>query len=441
MDLSAPHGHSVNDGIAKELCSLHYSSVDEAAAKVAELGTGTLLAKMDIRHAYRNIPVAPEDKPLLGLQWENQFYVDQVLPFGLRSAPMIFSAIADALLWIMQRKGVSWAIHYIDDFLTIGAPHSQECLQNMVTMQTVCEEAGVPIEQAKSVGPSTSIVFLGILIDSVRGELRLPQEKLAQLQAAISNWKGRKAGRKRELLSLIGSLSHACRVVRAGRVFLRRLIDLSMKASQLDHFIRLNAEARADLEWWYQFLRPWNGVSLLSSLTVQPPAASIYSDASGSWGCGAFCNTDWFQLKWDDRSDLYHISVKELIPVVIAITIWGWHFKGKAIRILSDNTAAVAAVNNQTSPVKELAHLLRCLAFVAARYQLRLLASHIPGCHNQIADALSRNNLTTFRALFPQAKAEPSPVPDELIRLLIPHLPDWNSQHWTVPWNTIFQLD
>ena len=51
-------------------------------------------------------------------------YIDQVLPFGLCSVPMIFSALADALLWIMLRKGVSWAIHYTDDFLTMGSPSS-----------------------------------------------------------------------------------------------------------------------------------------------------------------------------------------------------------------------------------------------------------------------------------------------------------------------------
>ena len=97
MDLSSPHGHSVNDGIAKDMCSLHYTSIDDAASKILTLGKGAMLAKMDIRQAYRNIPVAPEDKHLLGLQWNDQIYIDQVLPFGLRSAPMIFSAIADAL--------------------------------------------------------------------------------------------------------------------------------------------------------------------------------------------------------------------------------------------------------------------------------------------------------------------------------------------------------
>ena len=248
-----------------------------------------MLAKMDVLQAHRNIPVAPEDKHLLGLQWNGQIYVDQVLPFGLCSALIIFSAIADALLWIMQNKGVSWGIHYIDNFLTAGAPGSQECQQNTLIMQSVCEKAGLLMEPSKSVGPTTSIVFLGILIDTVEEELRLPKDKLADLQSTITQWRGRKVCRKRELLSLIGSLSHVCKVVRSGWTFLRRLIDLSTKTARLDHFICLNAEAQADLEWWYQFISPWNGVSLLSSLSAQTPAATIYSDVSGSWGCGAIC--------------------------------------------------------------------------------------------------------------------------------------------------------
>ena len=109
MDLSSPSGHSVNDGIAKEDCSFHYASIDLTTTQITKLGKGTLLAKMDIQRAYRNIPVAPVDRSLLGLQWQGKIYVDKALPFGLRSTPLIFSAVADALLWIMLRWGVSWA--------------------------------------------------------------------------------------------------------------------------------------------------------------------------------------------------------------------------------------------------------------------------------------------------------------------------------------------
>ena len=107
----------------------------------------------------------------------------------------------------------------------------------------------------------------------------------------------------------------------------------------------------------------------------------------------------------------YHISIKELLPIVIATTIWGQDFVGKTILVRSDNVAAVAAINHQTSPVKEVAHLLRCLAFIMARFNIRLQATHIPGILNDIADALSRNNMSTFFSLVPQADKHPLIIP------------------------------
>ena len=98
LDLSSPEGSSVNNGIDKELCSLSYVSVDDIAADVLQLGQGALIAKTDVKHAYRQIPVHPDDRPLLGMRWGGQFYVDAVLPFGLRSAPLIFTAVADIFL-------------------------------------------------------------------------------------------------------------------------------------------------------------------------------------------------------------------------------------------------------------------------------------------------------------------------------------------------------
>ena len=155
----------------------------------------------------------------------------------------------------------------------------------------------------------------------------------------------------------------------------------------------------------------WNGVSLLSSLTAQTPATVIYSDASGTWGCGAVCQSDWFQLKWDSSSEKYHISIKELIPTILATAVWGHHFRGKALHIKSDNVTAVAAINHQSSSVKEITYLLRCLAFIVARFQIWPLASHILEHTNELADALSRNNMMQFFSLFLQANETPLPVP------------------------------
>ena len=131
MDLSSPTNASVNDGIQKELCSLSYTSVDAVAEKILVLGIGALIAKIDIKQAYRMVRVNPADRWLLGMRW---VFVDKVLPFRLRSAPLIFSALADALAWVMVQRGVSFVDHYIDDFITLGAPTSSQCASNLHVM-------------------------------------------------------------------------------------------------------------------------------------------------------------------------------------------------------------------------------------------------------------------------------------------------------------------
>lgn len=128
MHLSAPQDNSINDGIHKEDFTLHYSSIDDAVQMVHRLGCGTLLAKTDIKSAFRTIPVRVEDRELLGIHWRSKFYVDCCLPFGLRSAPYIFNQYAEALEWILQHNYLIFnTIHYLDDFLIAGKPDSDEC--------------------------------------------------------------------------------------------------------------------------------------------------------------------------------------------------------------------------------------------------------------------------------------------------------------------------
>jgi len=438
LDLSAPTDHSVNDGIAKELCSLSYTSVDDVVSGILSLGQGSVLAKLDIKHAYRNIPVHPHDRRYLGMIWNDKVFIDAVLPFGLRSAPLIFSAVADALLWIMQRRGATMSFHYLDDFITIGSPNSTECERNIEIMKSTCKETGLPVEEEKCEGPATCLTFLGIEIDTVALELRLPSDKLYKLRCQLKEWRGRKVCTKRELLSLIGTLSHACKVVRAGRTFLRRLIDRSTVVQGLNHIIRLHIPARADIEWWYHFSVAWNGTSMLADIHKKFPSVVVTSDASGTWGCGAWSERQWFQLKWDTKTRLAHITWKELLPIVIASAIWGHRWQGQTVLFRCDNSAVVAIINHGSSHDQEVMHLMRCLSFIVAKFQLLIVASHIPGKDNHAADALSRDRLTDFRSFITQAQEQPSSIPVELLDLLVITKPDWTSPAWTRLWTSIF---
>ena len=175
-DLSYPDGSNVSSGIRSDLCALRYISVELVARVAQSLGKGSLLAKLDIKSAYRLIPVHPQDRALLGIEWRGAHYVDGALPFGLRSAPKIFTALADALQWVMLREGVSMVHHYLDDFITIGPPGSDVCNASLDRILAVCRDLGVPLAIEKLEGPSQCLVFLGIEIDTVRCQLRLPAE-------------------------------------------------------------------------------------------------------------------------------------------------------------------------------------------------------------------------------------------------------------------------
>ncbi len=101
LHLSAPTDASINDYISKDAYSLQYTGVDDAVSMLVSLGAGAPMAKVDLKSAFRMIPVRPQDWELLGLRWQGNYYFDTCLPFGLRSAPYLFNQYAEALQWIL----------------------------------------------------------------------------------------------------------------------------------------------------------------------------------------------------------------------------------------------------------------------------------------------------------------------------------------------------
>ena len=126
-DLSYPEGRSVNDSINPKWCSLSYISVEQVATEALLKGKGALIAKIDVKSAYRLIPEYPGDRKWLGMEINGQVYIDGMLPFGLRSAPKLFNALADALEWCVAQEGVDSVFHYLDDFAVVGPPNSEAC--------------------------------------------------------------------------------------------------------------------------------------------------------------------------------------------------------------------------------------------------------------------------------------------------------------------------
>ena len=423
----------------KELSSVTYASLDRAVILAQALGKDCLLAKLDLEEAYRAVPVHPSDQRLLAIRWDGVTYLDRALPFGLRSAPKLFSALTDAMMWFLYERGARAALHYLDDFLLLGPPESTVCAQSLTMTLALCEELGFPVASEKTEGPTTVLTFLGIELDTSSQMLHLPDDKRERLLATISRWSShamspsfRRTGKKRDLLSLIGLLSHAALVVRPGRAFLHSLFEAAARVRELDHWVHINEAARADLAWWYTFLKIWNGRSIMPP--TNPPFV-IRSDASGSWGCGAVYDNLWFQLQWPRSWEEVSIAPKELVPIVMAVTLWGPYWAGQRVCCLCDNAAVVAAVNKGSARDPTLAHLLRLLAFASAILDVYVTACHYPGVYNVSADALSRNRLQQFFLLNPQASPVPAIIPPELKELVLNMELSWTSSHWMAPWS------
>ena len=246
-----------------------------------------MLARLDLKSAYHIIPVHPDDRHLLGMEWNGEVYVDAALPFGLHSAP---KAMADGLMWIMKHRGIRAAI---DAYLFLGDPSSDECATALSLVLLLCECLGVPVSAHKLKGPSAVLVFLGISLDTLNLEIRWSDDKLLRLKTLIRSWQYRKSCTKRELLSLTGPLHHACKIITSGRSFLRRMISLSTTAKELHHHIRLNTGCCLVLQWWSMLLNDWNGQQMLACMSRTNIFVTIISDASGNWSCGAWCGPLW----------------------------------------------------------------------------------------------------------------------------------------------------
>ena len=211
---------------------------------------------------------------------------------------------------------------------------------------------------------------------------------------------------------------------------MRRAISLLSTAHQQHHHIHLNTDFRSDMAWWSNFAKFWNGVALIIPQGTLEHV--VTSDASGSWGCGAWYNTEWFQIPWDDMTQSLQITVKEMIPIIVATCIWGHSWSWSRSRVIArcDNAAVVAVLNSRYSKDKLLMQMLRCLFFIEAIHNFKIQGLHIPGSLNDLADDLSRNNLSNFLSKMDRHEPHASKLPPSLLQWLLHPTRDWTLPHW-----------
>lgn len=388
-DCSKPENFSVNSYATTS--HFKYQTVDDVVEKLPKNG---YMAKVDLSAAYRSVPIHPDCYEFMGLSWlfegdtEPTFMVDTRFAFGLAKAPQWFQRIGNSIVRFMKKQGFT-VVCYLDDYLVISQC-KDHCQKGYELLCDTLKKVGFDINMKKVEPPSQKMVFLGIEIDSVNCCLSLPVQKLCELKDELTKWKSKCKATKHELQQLIGKLNWGAKVVKGGRTFLRRLIDLMCSLKKKHHHVRLNSSAKADIQWWAQYISVFNGTAHFINERV--PDVSFTTDACIRGGGGAY-NADWFYVHWETDlpkiADL-HINLKEIYSVFLAALRWASVWKNKHIVVYSDNTATVFMINKGTSRNCIAMKWLRKLFWLSAHYNFHLTAKHIKGKDNVVSDFVSR---------------------------------------------------
>lgn len=406
-----PVGSSVNSYMTttyKEFC---YATVDTVISMVQQ---GCYMASVDIQAAYRSILVHPSQWKFQGVKWQINgkatYLYDTHVCFGLKCAPYLFTQVSNFVLRCLQRRGFYKSIVYLDDFLVFGDTR-QECETAQLTLISILRSLGFYIAWKKCTTPSQVITYLGVVFNSIDMSVSLPSEKMSKLQSEVRFFIGKTRASKRQVQRLCGILSHCAKVVKGGRTFSQRVINMLKGWTTSKKRIRLPTEFKYDLYWWRDFAAVFNGKNQMIQANYGE-GPSFYTDACLSgygcwedrdWQAGYYnvsvtpdlssvdqSHQHWVNVHVEDLESQSNINVLELIPVWLYVKRRAPEWRNLHVLCRCDNISVQFAINKGHSSNQACMSLLRDIFWVCATENIHLTVLYIRGKDNGLADALSR---------------------------------------------------
>ena len=328
-DLSRPKGLSVNDHIDSSCKNVSYCSVLDVAAHLLtshkHFGNRSFLAKVDLKDAYRCVPIRKEDWKYLGMSFEDKYLIDTCLPMGLASSCKIFQSISDALAWMFKVENNSCDIfNYLDDFLIVAQNYHQ-CQEALANFLTLLDYLGFPVAKDKTVPPMCYVEFLGMGIDSSSLSFFVPKEKREKMLLEIQDFANAKHRKVIQFQQLVSKLNFLCIAFIPGRALLGGLCQQLRGILSSNGYLkrRVSHDVKNDLATWKSFLEQSAGRPFRFIDPVAAPELTIVTDASGSIGFGCVMENQWFQGLWlDDWWHSQNIALLELYPIHAALKLW-----------------------------------------------------------------------------------------------------------------------
>ena len=349
------------------------------------------LTKLDLTDAYLTVPVDPKDRRFLGFSWEGKFYRFKVLPFGVKSAPRLFTKLMKPLLVKARAKGLRLT-QYIDDFCIIS-PSQEEAMVQSRWFAELLEAHGFLVNRKKSTldSPSRCQEFLGTVVDTSQMTFSLSQEKMAKVEANARQLLRGKSHTTRKLASILGYLQSARMAIAPTNIMTRYLSrdkDASVRPGRNWSSTKalISEEAREELLWWTKEARHHNATPIRPSL----PEVTMTTDASQTgWGC--VCQERTFHGFWDEAVSSQSSNYRELNAVVLSLEKLAPDLQGRHIRIRTDNTCTMWSIRRQgRSKSLSLLRLVKRIWSLCLSHSMTLTMEYIPGEENTEADRLSR---------------------------------------------------
>ena len=392
MDLSWPEGAAVNEGVDGDWymgagAHVKLPTVQFMEDRMLELGPGAFLYKTDLARGYRQLRVDPTDWPLLGLQHGGKFYLDICPPFGLKTSALFMQRTSEAVCHIHGEHGYE-SRPYLDDFG--GAEKTcEEADAALDTLQAIMGRLGLVEATKKVCRPSQTMIWLGILFNSIEMSMRIPDGKMEEIQEVLREWEGRQRATQREMQQLFGLLQFVASVSPPARIFTNRILECLREAPRRGTET-LSLGFKKDLSFFMRLWPAYNGVRLLVKQDIACQS-TLELDACTT-GCGAFMGQQYYseqfpQAVLERRHPIAHL---ELLNIVVAVKTWAAEWTHQRVSVQCDNMNACLAVRSGRSRDAYMHSCVRELFVVCTVHDLELHVSHRPGATLIRADALSR---------------------------------------------------
>ena len=390
-----------------------FPKLDDFADIILKLGKGCYLWKRDLSRFFLQLPLDPGDYDKVGCIWRGQLYLFTSYVWGCRHAGLNGQCVTTAVSTIHRSLGTSSTclhksdgcshncchvtspsssdfntLNYSDDFAGAELVLSRADLSYDL-MGWLLHELGLVESLPKAESPRQIMKYLGILFDSLKMEMRVDDEKCAELKLELKNWLNKTVATKSEMQSILGKLMWIAKAVRFSRCFVLRIIAETKSLSNQKQKTTLSQDIRKDFLWWNHYMAVFNGVELLVPSEVSLQVAGDACPAGmGSWN---ICVKEYFSCRFPSYLLHFPIHIKEFICVIISIKLWGPQWVGKRCQIFCDNDAVCDVISYQKPKDDTMQKFLREFLFLVCRYNFVPVISKIASKENDVADFISRN--------------------------------------------------